>query len=646
MSLTIKEIQSKHRLSKRSYNICLHNNLLDIDTILSHYIQNGDFLRLRNAGRKTDDELREICQFYIDNPSTTISVCKEDIVKNIEDKFDFLQDDELIQLLSAKFLTEVKKLDQRCQNIIMLLWKKSNSNLKNFIERLDAIGFDFMRVKNVGLKSSITLHSFINYLIDYGKSVKEQTSEERSYHLFIEHVNILISEISKTTIEWLWTQQSNYSNNIFPFSEFIQILFQNGDLLDNRENYIFRHGTKYFHDSKMTLEQLGEKFDITRERVRQILINENFHNSIWNKTIEILQILTPQKAEMEVDFTPDEPFVSFENLDENSLFTSYFYYQLFAKYYTKKYKPVIFEKNIYPKYLIRHDLYEGIRWQELIDTLRPLTEKRNDNEYQINLKGFLFQFIDNEELVVRNLTERLSVLEDLIYEEFGLLTDLDGNLTLKKNTPKLVHEYVIDVLEKANEPLHADEIHRRLELIKPGLQTADSIRGTLQKQNYFVVTDWSTYGLKKWEDEGRYIGGTIKEVVAHYLRMFGTPKHMQDIADFVTQHRDTSKKNIYSNLQSDPRKLFILFRFGFVGLTSKKYNPEDIQFKRVPKSFIWLLQKDYFKENKSIYLFDELIIKFAEANDIFPVQVKSSLINKIEDGKLSLTDNYLYINDK
>jgi len=349
---------------------------------------------------------------------------------------------------------------------------------------------------------------------------------------------------------------------------------------------------------------------------------------------------------MEVDFTPDEPFVSFENLDENSLFTSYFYYQLFAKYYTKKYKPVIFEKNIYPKYLIRHDLYEGIRWQELIDTLRPLTEKRNDNEYQINLKGFLFQFIDNEELVVRNLTERLSVLEDLIYEEFGLLTDLDGNLTLKKNTPKLVHEYVIDVLEKANEPLHADEIHRRLELIKPGLQTADSIRGTLQKQNYFVVTDWSTYGLKKWEDEGRYIGGTIKEVVAHYLRMFGTPKHMQDIADFVTQHRDTSKKNIYSNLQSDPRNLFTLFRFGFVGLTEKEYIEADKQFNRVSTGFIRCLKRDYFENGKSIDTFDELIVKFAEANDIFPVQVKSSLLDKIEAGKFLLTDNYLYINDK
>lgn len=645
MSLTIEEIQSKHKLSKRSYNICLHSNLLDIDTILSHYIQHGGFSKLRNAGRKTDDELREICEFYIDNPSSIINIQKQDNTKSIEEKYDFLQDDEVVQLLSKKLLSKSKKLDQRCHNILMLLWKKSNSDLKNLMERLDTIEFDFMQVKNVGLKSSVTLHSFFNYLIDYGKSLTEQVPEERSYNLFIEHVNILIERTSEASIEWLWTQQSNYFNNTFLFSEFVQILFQNGDFLDDRENYIFRYGTKYFQDSKMTLDKLGEKFDITRERVRQILINENFHNSIFGKVVEILRILTPQKAEMEVDIPTDEPFVNFEDLDKDSLFTSHFYYQLFAKFYTKKYKPVIFEKNIYPKYLMQHDLYEGIRWQELIDTLRPLTEKKNDNEYQINLKGFLLQFIDNEELVVRNLTERLNVLENLIYEEFGLLTDLDGNLTIKKNTPKLVHEYVIDVLKEANEPLHADEIQKRLALIKPNMR-GSSIRGTLQRKDSFIVTDWSTYGLKKWEDEGRYVGGTIKEVVAHYLRMFDTPKHIQDIIDFVSQHRNTNKRNIDGNLRSDPRNQFRSFGFGFFGLTDKNYSEEDMQFNPIPNASMRFLKRDYFENNKSIDTFDELIVKFAETNNVFPVQVRSSLLDKIGDGKLSLTDNYLYINDK
>jgi len=291
-------------------------------------------------------------------------------------------------------------------------------------------------------------------------------------------------------------------------------------------------------------------------------------------------------------------------------------------------------------------LHEGIRWQELLDRLRPLTEKRNYNEYQINLKGFLLQFIDNKELVVRTLAERLSVLEDLIYEEFGLLTDLDGNLTIKRNTLKLTYEYIIDVLAEANEPLHADEIYSRLEVKRPGsTKSADSLRGNLSK-SCFIITEWSTYGLKKWEDEGRYIGGTIKEVVAYYLRMFDTPKHIQEIADFVTQHRNTNKRNIDGNLRIDPRNQFKSFGLGFFGLNEKNYLEDDMKFNSIPNTSMRFLERDYFENGKSIDTFDELIVKFAEANDIFPVQAKSSLLDKIEDGKFLLIDNYLYIKDK
>jgi len=204
----------------------------------------------------------------------------------------------------------------------MLLWEKSKNNLKSLFEKLDTISnatdFDFTQIEKVGTKTSISLNSFFDYLIKSGEVLKEQPPAERSFHLFVEKMNKLPS----STIEWLHSQQLNYISNIFPFSEFINILFQNHYILNEQRYYIFRHGTKYCHNNKMTLEQIGGKVGITRERVRQITAGHKLHDDIWNKLTQILRTLILQKVEMEVEIPTDELFISFENLDEDSLFTS------------------------------------------------------------------------------------------------------------------------------------------------------------------------------------------------------------------------------------------------------------------------------------------------------------------------------------
>jgi len=679
MSLSLEYLQTKHNLSVRSYNVCHVNKLIDLGSIIAYYKKEKAFTRLRNCGSRTDIELKSLCSEYLDalfckksNITTlndlieytqlqetvnlptglqnTFSLYKILNDKNVEEDEFFVEfkDFELNRILSIKFESEVKHLDKRSENVAMRLWHKHNRNIRDIFLYLHSINFSYKKISNIGKKSADTLELFFNNLLDYAEKAKDQSPAQRDYALFLAKVNICIKNISGKTLEWLVEKEVDYHNNFFPFSEFIYVLLENGDIFDDKQTYIFLNGTKYFHGKRPTLDKLGQKFDISRERVRQILINDRFHNLMFNNNIiHLLNILTPQRVELEVEADINDNLISFEDLDESSRFTKYFYYKLYSRLYYKQFTPVIDDDPIYPKYLINRKIADSILWNKLLKKIRTLVDKKTEESYQLNLKGLLYSFSENSESLAENQVDVLNTLEELIYEEFGLLTDLEGNITIQRTTRKLTYEYIIDVLEEANEPLHADEIYKKLELTNPGvIKSVESVRSQLQRRQHFIIVSGSNYGLKKWENEGRYIGGKIKDLVVHYLRTFETPKHIQDIADFVIQHRNTNKRNVDGNLRSDPRNKFKSFGLGFFGLTEKSYFEDDMQFNPIPNTSMRFLQRDYFENGKSIDTFDKLIVKFAEANDIFPVQVRSLLLDKIKDGKLLLTDNYLYINDK
>lgn len=51
-------------LSVRSNNICLWNNLNDINAIIQYYRKFNDFSGLRKCGKKSNEELIKLCHKY------------------------------------------------------------------------------------------------------------------------------------------------------------------------------------------------------------------------------------------------------------------------------------------------------------------------------------------------------------------------------------------------------------------------------------------------------------------------------------------------------------------------------------------------------------------------------------------------------
>ena len=54
----------KHALSVRAYNACSDNKLTNLGLLLDFWYEKGDFISFRNIGRKTEEELSSLCQFY------------------------------------------------------------------------------------------------------------------------------------------------------------------------------------------------------------------------------------------------------------------------------------------------------------------------------------------------------------------------------------------------------------------------------------------------------------------------------------------------------------------------------------------------------------------------------------------------------
>ena len=62
--MTIDEIYFNNDISVRTYNVCKYNGLDSIDKLKEYFLKYNSFKKLRNCGRKSNEELIEIYNKY------------------------------------------------------------------------------------------------------------------------------------------------------------------------------------------------------------------------------------------------------------------------------------------------------------------------------------------------------------------------------------------------------------------------------------------------------------------------------------------------------------------------------------------------------------------------------------------------------
>ncbi|MBP6979240.1 MAG: sigma factor-like helix-turn-helix DNA-binding protein [Bacteroidales bacterium] len=431
---------------------------------------------------------------------------------------------------------------------------------------------DFKKIRNCGEKTNLELIALAKkYVDEYQVNVEdlEITDEDNVFEKFkffcFENFGI---PSSKTEV-----YRNDFLEKRFPYFKYFLLIFR--EILNEREYFIFEHNFGFFSDkAKMTLQSIGDLYHITRERIRQIsqLIPYKIEDALsrFTKEQDYLRSYFPYKLNSKNDFILiDQAFADKINTKEELELTPKFYSLAFSIFLSKSYSTFQDRDSFYENYyLIKNECTRTFDFSSFYDDLYQRINKRIDRTYKLDLDKFMEAFLKEND---PTLVERIRpICIHIAQVELQIEVDSVNQLVFSRNTLVKLSEYIIDILEKNGKPMQLRDIHQQLLVITPKTpHNIESLRSSiLSIDKIIAIGKTSTYSLKKWTEVKT---GTIKELVTEYLSEFNEPRHISDVTNFVVQYRDTSDKNILSNLKLDRTNTFIFFRKGYIGLRSKKY---------------------------------------------------------------------------
>jgi hypothetical protein len=603
--MTIQEIYFVEDINVRSFNICVSNELNDLEKILNYYRENKTFLNLRTCGKKSNDELITLCLKYNKRYNQTLKIKPENYLISIISNFSRTQREIVNSFIEINY----NNLSNRSKNSISL-FLNGNLKIQNIGERiLTNDKFSIQNIKNVGTKTETELNVFIDSIIEFIEKVAEVENENELIALrnrfFIEKT-FSISTIPNVILE---------SQSIFSLVDF---LISKDAIFEKNENIIFKKAFKIFNDQpELTLDDIAEEINISRERVRQIrkniienlLSNLQFVRNIEDDLYQKYGIDQNQHL-IKIDYDLNEQI----NQDNKTNFSTEFNTFLIYVYISDKFSLVgEIEDVLQPKYfnsrdrhnwdnfyLVKNQLFNEFDFNNFADDIDKRINVRNEKTYSFHFTSYLHNFIKVEDNSIISMVFPLA--ERIINQEFDLIIDLNDNIVFKRNTVKQVPEYAIEALEKLGIPSKIEDIYKLIDEDYPEItKSPEALRGSLQRTPEIIYFGRSsTYGLKKWESEKEGVkGGTIKDIILEYLQENNNPIHILELLSQVHKYREkTNAKNIIANLKLDPQKKFIIFNQNFIGLSGKTYNSK---LSYLPK-FLGKTITNFINHHKSVNL--------------------------------------------
>ncbi len=137
-----------------------------------------------------------------------------------------------------------------------------------------------------------------------------------------------------------------------------------------------------------------------------------------------------------------------------------------------------------------------------------------------------------------------------------------GLVTWSEINPRNIRDKTRFTLKRAGTPLHFTDITERIRSAKFDTKpvTTQAVHNELINGEEFVLIGRGIYGLREWG----YVEGTVSDVIEKLLRENGEPMDRDAIIESVLQQRHVSRNTIVINLQNKNR---------FTQITKHHYEP-------------------------------------------------------------------------
>lgn len=308
--------------------------------------------------------------------------------------------------------------------------------------------------------------------------------------------------------------------------------------LPERSQEIMKKRFGLTQEKPQTLEKIGQDFGITRERVRQIMIDA------LKKVSQKRNDPAFKQAEEKIIFTIEENsgiIKEVEIVEKLSLGDYREVNSLIMFCECSEKIKIVEEKDIKRSWFLSNEAIKKAK--EAIAVAEDFLKKEN-------------KLLSGEEI-----TEKIARTNE-IFSRQEFLNYLGVSVKIEKNkfkkwglahwmqvNPKGTRERIYTVLKEKNKPLHFTEIAKFIDEYGLGKKKAhvQTVHNELIKNEHFVLIGRGIYALREWG----YSKGTIKDVLEELFKKSQRSLSKEEIMKEVSKVRQVKKTTILINLNNE-----------------------------------------------------------------------------------------------
>ncbi len=403
-----------------------------------------------------------------------------------------------------------------------------------------------------GQMMRLTCIELFNFLKDFKTAFYSYLSCDDS-ELISKYVSTKFPFLLKSQREFVYNFNLEYGHYPMFF-----ILIQYFSSSDKREDCVFAMLNGLYDGHRKTLEEIGELFGLSRERVRQIASKGPskwlIESSEWKKyNLENNVILYPGCEAISKIVTAEKLDIGFDSV---MTICSYVFPLSLKK--TKGWIYLIPKRLDFPKLL-----------SSICRQIERMMVVRYSEDYSFSVDGFLTDIPNKDKEEYKHL------LTEIIRRAYKLEIDSDGYIAFPQIRINF-REELYQILRQKGSPLSLEELFYELKQKYPDIkyEHPNQIRSfVLNEERIKAIGKTSIYGLAEWKN---VYYGSIRELIIQILTENDNPVHIDDLMKQVlVYYPNTNKKSIVSNMYVEQEK-FVLFIGGYYGLSSKKYKEDFV----------------------------------------------------------------------